>query len=128
MGRLLKKKTESQKTKLKLKQQNKSENGTSDDDSSGILEVPKKEAQKSPIIQRKNVVSIKPEADGEPNFIEKAKTFLDEVNNERKKVVWPAKNQIVASTVVVIILVVIVSSCLGVFDLILNSLISLVLN
>jgi preprotein translocase subunit SecE len=45
-----------------------------------------------------------------------------------KKVVWPSKNQTVASTVVVIILVSIVASLLGVFDLILKGLIQMVLN
>jgi preprotein translocase subunit SecE len=63
----------------------------------------------------------------EPGYYEKISQFFREVKAELKKVVWPPKNQAVASTIVVTILVIIVSSLLGFFDLILKNLIQMVL-
>jgi len=56
------------------------------------------------------------------------KTFFNEVKSETKKVVWPEKKQTIASTSVVIVLVIIISSFLGLVDVGLKGLISLVLH
>jgi preprotein translocase subunit SecE len=120
MGRLLKPKTDNQKIKLKNKQAQAELNSPAD----GISEsadTPKKDVPKRPQVAKKNT----PSADKEPNLIDKSRVFLDEVNAERKKVVWPAKNQVIGSTAVVIVLVIIVSSFLGLFDLVLKSLVQL---
>lgn len=128
MGRILKKKTENQKTKLKdrLKQKselNPGEDGRSDStEASASKEVAKRVAAPKKVEDSKKVTQSQ-----EPNYIQKISQFFREVKAELKKVVWPPKNQAIASTIVVIILVIIVSSLLGFFDLILKGLIQMVL-
>ncbi len=119
MGRLQKKKTTVQKARQKVKEQQSSLNNSSDD------AVVKKSAKKNFTAVSKSAAAEK--ANQEPGLIEKCQTFLKEVNAELKKVVWPAKNQTIASTVVVIVLVIIVSSFLGLFDVGLKALIGWVL-
>lgn len=115
MARLQKKKTATQKYKQKIKQQKKELNtGTS----SAGKDAPKKYVAKKVSADK---------AAQEPGLIEKCRIFLREVNVEIKKVVWPTRNQVVASTAVVIVLVVIVSSFLGLFDVGLKGLIRMVL-
>ncbi|MBU1172071.1 MAG: preprotein translocase subunit SecE [Proteobacteria bacterium] len=128
MGRILKKKPDSQKTKLKSKQKNSSELDSTAAGSAGKVDVPKSEVIKRPASQARTNGPKKGNASQEPGFYEKSQIFLREVKAELKKVVWPSKNQTVASTVVVIVLVIIVSSFLGFFDLCLNGLIRMVLH
>ncbi len=117
MGRLQKKKTSAQKVKQKDKQQKTLEGGEA--------VIDKKAVNKT--FTAKTKVAVE-KANQEPGLIEKCRTFLKEVNAELKKVVWPAKNQTIASTAVVIVLVIIVSSFLGLFDVGLKGLISMVLH
>lgn len=125
MGRLLKKKTDKQKIKLKDKETSVSdENGEN-----GKADVSRQEAIKRPVTQTRTFGAKKVTSSAnEPGRIEQIQNFLREVKGELKKVVWPTKNQTVASTVVVIVLVIIVSSFLGLFDLCIKSLIRMVLN
>ena len=53
--------------------------------------------------------------------------YLREVGLELKKVVWPPKKQIIASTAVTIVLTIIVAIFLGLNDFVLSNLIKLVL-
>ncbi|GAB6097967.1 hypothetical protein JCM14469_42210 [Desulfatiferula olefinivorans] len=128
MGRILKKKPDSRKSRLKNKP---TQNGSIEPGAEGAsvnVDVPKTEAVKRPAPQPKSAGPKKTVTPKEPGFIEKSQSFLREVKAELKKVVWPAKNQTVASTVVVIVLVIIVSSFLGLFDLGLKGLIRMVLH
>ena len=118
MGRLQKKKTTAQKDRQKVKQELKTLDGG--EAVEGNKPVKKTFTAGSKIAAEK--------ANQEPGLIEKCRTFLKEVNIELKKVVWPAKNQTIASTAVVIVLVIIVSSFLGLFDVGLKGLISMVLH
>jgi len=61
------------------------------------------------------------------NIFQKGIQFLREVKVELKKVTWPSRKQTIGSTVVAIVLVMIISLFLGVVDMSLTSLISLVL-
>jgi len=61
------------------------------------------------------------------NIFQKSIQFLREVKVELKKVTWPSRKQTIGSTVVAIVLVMIISLFLGVVDMSLTSLISLVL-
>ena len=61
------------------------------------------------------------------NIFQKSIQFLREVKVELKKVTWPSRKQTIGSTVVAIVLVMIISLFLGVIDMSLTSLISLVL-
>ncbi len=118
MGRLQKKKTTtSKKAKQKVTPQ-------VDVDPANESQVVKKAANKN--FSSASKVTVNPNQ--EPGMIEKVQTFLKEVNVELKKVVWPAKNQAIASTGVVIVLVIIVSSFLGLFDVALKGVISWVLH
>ena len=128
MGRILKKKTDNQKIKQKNRLKTKGELSSNVESATDITDVPKKIIKPSIIAQKKNISTNRADVDREPNIYEKTKNFLNEVNIERKKVVWPGKNQVVASTVVVIILVIIVSSFLGLYDFGLKSLIRMVLH
>lgn len=77
--------------------------------------------------QKKSLPAVRPPQGGAVrNFIEKALQFLREVKVELKKVTWPSRKQALGSTLVVIILVVIISLFLGVVDIGLSSLISLI--
>lgn len=60
-------------------------------------------------------------------MIEQVKNFFREVKIETKKVVYPSKEELIGSTWVVIITVFIVSMFLGVIDLGLSRLVSLLL-
>lgn len=60
-------------------------------------------------------------------MIEQVKNFFKEVKIETKKVVYPSKEELIGSTWVVIITVFIVSIFLGVIDLGLSRLVSLLL-
>ena len=127
MGRILKKKTESQKNKLKTRLENDGLN-QGDNGSSASTDAPTPKETEKRIVPGKKVEDQKKATQSQdPGYYQKLSQFLREVKAEMKKVVWPPKNQAVASTVVVIILVIIVSSLLGFFDLILNSLIQMVL-
>ena len=59
--------------------------------------------------------------------LQKPLQFLREVKVELKKVIWPTRKQTIGSTLVVIILVMIISFFLGIVDISLSSLISLIL-
>ncbi|MBI3398689.1 MAG: preprotein translocase subunit SecE [Deltaproteobacteria bacterium] len=60
-------------------------------------------------------------------LIEKSKQFLSEANQELKRVTWPTKKHIAASTWVVVILVLLIGVFLGIVDFIFSKLIRLVL-
>ena len=60
-------------------------------------------------------------------FIEKTKQFLSEANQELKRVTWPVRKHVAASTWVVIILVLVISILLGLVDAALARLVRLVL-
>ena len=127
MGRLQKKKTENQKIKQKIKLEKKDElglNGQTGNGNGSKIEAVKRPAPQTKTFgTKKTATSVK-----EPGRMEQIQEFLREVKAELKKVVWPSKNQTVASTVVVIVLVIIVSSFLGLFDLGLKGLIRMVLH
>ncbi|MCK5533602.1 preprotein translocase subunit SecE [bacterium] len=53
-------------------------------------------------------------------LLTKATRFLKEVNAEMKKVTWPNKKEVIASTIVVIILVFIVAIFVGTMDFFLS--------
>ncbi len=50
------------------------------------------------------------------DFVAKAGQFLREARNELKKVKWPTRKELMASTAVVIVLVLVVSLFLGIVD------------
>ena len=60
--------------------------------------------------------------------ISRAKNFLSDSRKELKKVVWPNKQQTLASTRVVLIFAVIVSLFLGLVDSILGRLVKFILS
>lgn len=127
MGRIQRKKTDSQKLKLKDKQKLRKETNVDVlvDQGPSSKKLPDQKNQ----IQTKAHYSVKTtETNNEPHLIEKVKTFFNEVKLETKKVVWPEKKQTIASTSVVIVLVMIISSFLGLVDVGLKGLISLVLH
>jgi preprotein translocase subunit SecE len=125
MGRIQKKKSENQKSKLKTKKND--DFSSNSDGANGKADVQKNDVAKRPAAHMKTNAPKKSSAPKEPGFYEKSQTFLREVKAELKKVVWPTKNQTMASTIVVIVLVIIVSSFLGLFDLGLKGLIRMVL-
>jgi len=61
-------------------------------------------------------------------MLEKIKQFLKEVKTELKKVVWPTRRDILASTSVVLILVIIIALYLGLVDFGLSRIIRLILD
>jgi preprotein translocase subunit SecE len=61
-------------------------------------------------------------------MINKIKIFLKEVKIELKKVVFPNRDEVIGSTKVVIVTVLIISVFLGVVDLGLTKLVSMVLS
>lgn len=128
MGRILKKKTENQKIKLKDRLKQKNELNPGVDGRSESTDAPaSKEAAKRVAAPKKVEDSKKTTQNQEPGYVQKISQFFREVKAELKKVVWPPKNQAIASTIVVVILVILVSSLLGFFDLILKGLIQMVL-
>ena len=56
----------------------------------------------------------------------KIKNFFTDVKSELKKVAFPSKDDVIGSTRVVVVLVLIIAVFLGVIDLVLSRLISLV--
>jgi len=61
------------------------------------------------------------------NYVRKAKQFLKEARNELKKVKWPTRKELIATTSVVVVVVVLVSIFLGLVDFGLIKLIKIVL-
>ncbi len=59
-------------------------------------------------------------------MIERIKTFLIETRNEIKKVTWPTKDELKASTRVVIIASILLTAFIGVIDLILSRIVKLI--
>lgn len=126
MGRIQRKKTESQKQKLKEKQQLKKEKKADAlvDQGPSSKTPPDQNKQKQ---TKAHYAVKKTDINNEPAFIDKVKNFFNEVKSETKKVVWPERKQTIGSTAVVIVLVIIISSFLGLVDVGLKGLISLVL-
>lgn len=60
-------------------------------------------------------------------MIEKGKQFVSEANQELKRVTWPAKKHVAASTWVVIGLVFVISILLGLVDFVLARLVKMIL-
>ncbi|KJR42470.1 SecE subunit of protein translocation complex [Candidatus Magnetoovum chiemensis] len=52
-------------------------------------------------------------------MIKKIKDFIEDVNKERKKVLFPKKHELIGSTSVVLIFVIIVAFILGIIDTVL---------
>jgi preprotein translocase subunit SecE len=115
MGRILRKKDPSKK---KAKNRTNDSAG-SENNTNSVAEV----KRKVPVLPKKSA----PTAKQERRFFETTVQFLREVKIELKKVTWPSKKQTMGSTVVVIILVIIISLFLGLVDMGLSSLISVVL-
>jgi preprotein translocase subunit SecE len=61
-------------------------------------------------------------------MFERIKQFLREFRIEMKKVTWPSRKEIVASTGVVLVVVLIISFYLGAADLLLSKLLKLMLS
>ncbi len=134
MARLLRKKTTS--NKKKVKQDSTDTPATSQETSNGLKKLvlnadASAETKKIQILpQKKTLTGTKTLhlQDKEKNsYLDRVLQFLREVKIELKKVTWPSRKQAVGSTVVVIILVVIISLFLGVVDIGLSSLIRVVL-
>ncbi len=60
-------------------------------------------------------------------MLNKVKEFFREVKIELKKVVFPAKDELIGSTWVVIITVIVISLFLGMVDLVLSKLVGIAL-
>ena len=132
MARLLRKKTTS--NKKKVKQDSTDTPATSQETSNGLKKLvlntdASAETKKIQILpQKKTVTGTKTLQDKEKNsYLDRVVQFLREVKIELKKVTWPSRKQAVGSTVVVIILVIIISLFLGVVDIGLSSLVRVVL-
>ncbi|MEM1485006.1 preprotein translocase subunit SecE [Oscillospiraceae bacterium PP1C4] len=63
-----------------------------------------------------------------PGFIARVKRFWKDIKGETKKVVWPAKSQIINNTGIVIMVVVAASIFVGCFDIITSYLIKFFLS
>ncbi|MDY0163608.1 preprotein translocase subunit SecE [Desulfobotulus sp.] len=129
MGRLLKKKTENQlqKKKLKIKatQDENAETPSAEVKSrkSGEISIAQTEkASKDPSASRSVARPVKKTA------VAKGLEFFQEARAELLKVVWPSRTQAMASTGVVIVLVIILSFFLGIADAVLTRLVQLALN
>jgi preprotein translocase subunit SecE len=61
-------------------------------------------------------------------MFEKIKQFLREFRIEMKKVTWPSRKEIVASTGVVLVVVMLISFYLGLADLLLSKMLKLMLS
>ena len=132
MARLLRKKTPG--IKKKAKQESTDAPETSQETGNGLIKSvfnadAASEAKKIQILPQKKVLTgTKPLQDKEKSgYLDRALQFLREVKIELKKVTWPSRKQAIGSTVVVIILVMIISLFLGVVDIGLSSLVSVVL-
>ncbi len=60
-------------------------------------------------------------------MLEKIKKFLNETKNELKKVTWPGKKEVWASTLVSIILILIVAFFIGIVDFILSRILGILI-
>jgi preprotein translocase subunit SecE len=63
-----------------------------------------------------------------PTIFERIKQFLKEFRIEMKKVSWPTRKEVTASTWVVIVVVIVVSFYLGLADLVFSKLLRLILS
>ena len=61
-------------------------------------------------------------------MFEKVKQFLREFRIEMKKVTWPSRKEIVASTGVVLVVVMLISFYLGLADLLFSKMLKLMLS
>jgi preprotein translocase subunit SecE len=60
-------------------------------------------------------------------FFAKSKRFFKDLKGEIKKVVWPAKDQVINNTGVVIAFIIVSSLFVGLFDFVLNMIMGLFL-
>lgn len=67
-------------------------------------------------------------AQKKPGFIARVKRFFKDIKGEMKKIVWPAKSQIINNTGIVILVVVISAIFVGCFDIITSYLIKFFLS
>lgn len=128
MGRLQRKKTAEQKKKKRTK----AVDETSDVSENVVVE--KREIAKTVFSRdvgagKKSGAGVKAsKSKGQSdNFYNKSIQFLREVKIELKKVTWPSRTQTMGTTAVVIVLVIIISLFLGLVDLGLTKLVSIVL-
>ncbi|MCW7752425.1 preprotein translocase subunit SecE [Desulfobotulus sp. H1] len=128
MGRLLKKKTDKQlqKTRLKAKasQEENAESPAGDILARKSGEV-STQAEKAPKIPSGSRSVAKPD---KKTAVARWLEFFQEARAELGKVVWPSRKQAMASTGVVIVLVIILSFFLGIADAVLTRLVQLALN
>ncbi len=119
MGRLLKKKTLSQKKKSR---QNIKEGEVSQTVKGSFI-------KKKPLfaIKKNSLSEIRSASEKKANFIYKSLQFLREVKIELKKVTWPTRKQTISSTIVVIIIVFLISFFLGIVDIALSNILRLIL-
>jgi len=117
MGRLLRKKDASKKSK---KTQAADENGSGAGASA-------EQGSVQPVVKKSYTPASKPTVAKEKTVIDKSIQFLREVKVELKKVAWPSKKQTMGSTAVVLVIVAIISLFLGVVDAGLSGLIRAVL-
>ena len=120
MARLQKKKSTSEKSKVKVNagQPLPPEDGSKRSEPSIK---PALQAAKPKAVPLTNLVA------GNENFYHKTMRFFREVRVELKKVTWPNRKQTAGSTVVVIILVFIIATFLGLVDFGLSKLVQVVL-
>jgi len=53
-------------------------------------------------------------------YVERMTTFLQDVHAETKKVSWPSRKDVMASTIVVIVAVFVIAGFLGIIDFVLS--------
>ncbi len=56
-------------------------------------------------------------ADAQPNIIQRVRDYVDELRQEMRRVTWPNKKQVQATTVVVIVCVFLFAAFFAVIDL-----------
>lgn len=129
MGRLLKKKTESQlqKKKLKMKatQDENTETPSAENVSRTTGSLIVSQAEK---VSRDSSTSRSVARPVKKTAVAKGLEFFQEARVELEKVVWPSKPQTIASTGVVIVIVMILSFFLGIADALLRWVVQLALN
>jgi preprotein translocase subunit SecE len=87
------------------------------DEKEQILQpVPKKQVPKKEIEKKKEPEKKKEEKESPFKFITVSLQFLREAKFELKKVKWPTRKELLASTAMVIVLVLIVAFYLGIVD------------
>ena len=123
MGRIQKKKTESQirkkKEKIESSKAQKSESMSTDAGDSAVVSATK---------GRAGTAGRSVTTDKEDSLPTKGLQFFREAKAELDKVTWPSRQQTIASTGVVIVLVIILALFLGIVDLTLSGLIRMVLS